>query len=587
MRRVKCILVIALFGQFIHPPITAQESQSIDAVLNLISSVDDPQFQYDLLNGLSFSIKKGDSKPDGWDQVESKILNSPNERLQRVGIKIGVTFKSVPSIKKARSLVLNPGQDVSIRHETLMTLLSIKDKQITDFLPDLFECPLMRNSALEAMAQMNSSEYAGILIEKFSELVPSQKRLALNILASDQNSAESLILAIKEESISRNSLSAEIVRLLKLYDNEKINLFIKEVWGEIPDSNHYKEKQLRAILKTVRVSNPAEVDLSSGRATFIKLCSSCHKLFGQGGRFGPDLTGSNRIDPYYLAENIVYPSALVPVDFHTTIIETTDFRVLSGIIKNHNTNEITLQTPSGEHSIQRNEIADLNTTPKSIMPEGLLNGINQADIQNLFAYFSSPTQVPIRLERLTSNIIYDGTDLSNWFQDDDDSNVSNWSLSNGEIIGKSDGDSQGISYLLNPFLVSEFHLQCEVLVDSHASNPSILFLNQLDKQAQPVGFQLGIGRKYFGHLSHSNNSSFKPLRIHPVTFRTNQWHHISIKYIKQKLVIRIDDKLSGEYSGVSKFKEGMIGFKTDLKSKNSIRVRNLQITPIYETRDEK
>ena len=32
-------------------------------------------------------------------------------------------------------------------------------------------------------------------------------------------------------------------------------------------------------------------DLPNGRLLFAKTCQQCHKLFGEGGTIGPDLTG--------------------------------------------------------------------------------------------------------------------------------------------------------------------------------------------------------------------------------------------------------------------------------------------------------
>ena len=51
----------------------------------------------------------------------------------------------------------------------------------------------------------------------------------------------------------------------------------------------------------------AAADRGRGRAVFDRVCASCHRLYGQGGEIGPDLTGSGRDNLDYLLENIVDP----------------------------------------------------------------------------------------------------------------------------------------------------------------------------------------------------------------------------------------------------------------------------------------
>src|SRR5207245_2739422 len=61
-------------------------------------------------------------------------------------------------------------------------------------------------------------------------------------------------------------------------------------------------------------------DASAGRALFAKTCMQCHTLYGEGGKVGPDLTGSNRQDLDYLLVNIVDPSAVIAKDYMVSII---------------------------------------------------------------------------------------------------------------------------------------------------------------------------------------------------------------------------------------------------------------------------
>ena len=70
----------------------------------------------------------------------------------------------------------------------------------------------------------------------------------------------------------------------------------------------------------------------NGRLVFSKTCQQCHKLYGEGGTIGPDLTGSNRSDLEYLLSNIIDPSAEVARDYRMSVVRDQGRAVITGII---------------------------------------------------------------------------------------------------------------------------------------------------------------------------------------------------------------------------------------------------------------
>ena len=68
-------------------------------------------------------------------------------------------------------------------------------------------------------------------------------------------------------------------------------------------------------------------------SVFDRICGTCHRLYGNGGEIGPDLTGSGRDNLDYLLENIVDPSATVSADFRMVVVAMRDGRVLNGLVK--------------------------------------------------------------------------------------------------------------------------------------------------------------------------------------------------------------------------------------------------------------
>ena len=66
-------------------------------------------------------------------------------------------------------------------------------------------------------------------------------------------------------------------------------------------------------------------------------------MYGQGGKFGPDLTGSGRSNLDYILENVVDPSAVVSADYRMTILRLKDGRILSGMESKRGKNSLALR----------------------------------------------------------------------------------------------------------------------------------------------------------------------------------------------------------------------------------------------------
>ena len=92
---------------------------------------------------------------------------------------------------------------------------------------------------------------------------------------------------------------------------------------------------------------------------FIQSCATCHILFGQGTKIGPDLTGVQRTVPRYLLENIVDPSGIVPFDYRMSTVVLTDGRVLNAIVNDRGGPTVVVQTPTDRLILSRGDIEEI------------------------------------------------------------------------------------------------------------------------------------------------------------------------------------------------------------------------------------
>ena len=141
--------------------------------------------------------------------------------------------------------------------------------------------------------------------------------------------------------------------------------------------------------------NLKEADPAAGRAVFAKTCATCHQLFDAGRAVGPNLTGSQRANVDYVLENLVDPNALIGRDYQLTTILTAEGRVLTGIVAAENENSVTLRTANEDVILPKPEIDERSQSSVSMMPEGMLDKLSDAEVISLVRYLASPEQVPL------------------------------------------------------------------------------------------------------------------------------------------------------------------------------------------------
>jgi putative heme-binding domain-containing protein len=120
-------------------------------------------------------------------------------------------------------------------------------------------------------------------------------------------------------------------------------------------------------------------------------CASCHKIQGQGGDLGPDLSQvGGKFDRTHLIEAILDPSAEITQGYHATTIETKTGRVLTGIVKSESSATVTLLDIGGKpFAIAQGDIESRTVSKVSLMPSGLADAMTPAEFTDLIDYLAS------------------------------------------------------------------------------------------------------------------------------------------------------------------------------------------------------
>ena len=178
------------------------------------------------------------------------------------------------------------------------------------------------------------------------------------------------------------------VRSVALFRDKTLDDQVRKIWGTIsPGTPEEKLAEMRRLNNDLRAPGG---EAGPGRELFQRLCAGCHRLFGEGGQTGPDLTHANRKDRDHLLASLVDPSAVIRKEFSAYTAETKDGRVLSGLIVEETPAAITFVAATGERTtIGRGEIERMDESGVSLMPEGLLQALKPGDLRDLFAYLQS------------------------------------------------------------------------------------------------------------------------------------------------------------------------------------------------------
>ena len=124
-------------------------------------------------------------------------------------------------------------------------------------------------------------------------------------------------------------------------------------------------------------------------------CSSCHKVRGEGGAIGPDLSdiAGKGLDSVF--REIAEPSASIHPDFVAYTVARQDGRVAMGIVRARGADAIrVIDTNAQETLIPRSDVVELRPSSSSIMPAGLIGVIGEDKTRDLLAFLTQKPGAP-------------------------------------------------------------------------------------------------------------------------------------------------------------------------------------------------
>ncbi len=363
------------------------------AVLGAISEAgleSSPSIPRSILDGVLEAVagRKRVEMPKWWPDIPKPMVAKGDAEIRAKLAALGLLFGDPAAEAGLRAIVEDRGADVSSRQFAMRNLVDRRAAGLPPVLFRLLDDEAMRAPAIRALAAFNDPKTPATLLKRYPNLTPAERDDAIATLASRPAWARAMIEAIDSGTIPRRDVSTTIARQVLAFGDGKLTEAMEKAWGSLRPTARDKAPLIakyHAILADRRLP-PA--NLGRGRLLFGRMCGQCHRLYGEGGDLGPDLTGSDRANPDYILQNVLDPSASVGKDYTMTTVATVDGRLISGIVREQTPAGLVIQTATDRVTIPREDVEAIKPSSVSMMPEGQLDPLAPLEIRDLFAYLA-------------------------------------------------------------------------------------------------------------------------------------------------------------------------------------------------------
>jgi putative heme-binding domain-containing protein len=302
---------------------------------------------------------------------------------------LSILFGDGRALDDVKKLALDDKADITARESALKTLIEARPADLREVCTKLIDVRGLNTTAARGLALFDDPEIGKQLAKNYRKFAAG----IMDTLVARPAFAKAMLAEMAAGRIPRTELSAFHARQIRAFNDEALTRQLVDAWGELRESAADKKQLIEKLKGELKPEVLKQANLSNGRVLFTAVCGACHVMYGQGGKIGPDLTGSGRASLDYLLENIADPSGVVSADYRMSLLTLKDGRQLSGVIAGRTDRTLTLRTLTESLTLDRSEITKTDTSPLSMMPEGLLLALQADQVRDLIAYLMHPVQV--------------------------------------------------------------------------------------------------------------------------------------------------------------------------------------------------
>jgi putative heme-binding domain-containing protein len=249
--------------------------------------------------------------------------------------------------------------------------------------------PVLKRTVLLSSLRQSGMEIPLAVLTGYEAKFAGDRQLrdtAFRVLAGREAWARALVQAVEDWKVPAKHVSPEIVSLLQSHKDGRFQEAVSRLWKGVSGvlSPEAKAAEAARLRQAIRAGGG---DATEGMAVFRERCAACHRIFGEGNEVGPELTGYERGNLDFWVDNIVYPSLEIREGFANYTARLQNGQMLVGMLDSQSAQEVVLRDPAGQKTrLRRSDLAGLEASPVSLMPEGILSGVSDGAVRHLFAY---------------------------------------------------------------------------------------------------------------------------------------------------------------------------------------------------------
>lgn len=297
------------------------------------------------------------------------------------------------AVKAALLTVRDDSRDAAKRIQTIETLAQVGDGAAVPALLDAAKHSKVdgvKKAAIAALGRFDDAAIGPELVAIYPGIVGRSELRAATLSTLLSRSAWTVVLlkAVDAGAIRRTDLGIAQVERVREHADPAVATLADKLFGKRTQPTSAEHAQ--EIARVSRLVTTGTGDAAAGRETFTARCAVCHTLFGQGAQVGPDLTGYERRNVEFLVTSVVDPSAYVREEYTVFRVRTKGGETLVGLITARGPDGITIEDAARQKTtVAKDQIREERALPASLMPEGLLEGLNDQQVRDLFKYLSS------------------------------------------------------------------------------------------------------------------------------------------------------------------------------------------------------
>jgi len=314
------------------------------------------------------------SGPDKLRQEAAKLVGA-------LGIKeIGPTLLDLVADKN------RPG---GVRAEMLLALQALKDERLEKAMKLALNDtdPILRVAGRRVQSKLEPAEALTGLAKALDGDDRIERQGAFAVLAEMPGKEADALLATWLDKLLEKKVPAEVQLDLLEAAGKRPATELKERLTKF-EAARPKGDHLAKYRETLMGGDP-----EAGRRIFLHKsevsCVRCHKVKGEGGEVGPDLTGiAGKQTRDYLLEAVVDPNKQIAKGFETVVLVLKNDTIVAGIIKAEDGKEVKLVTAEGKLVTVPKDQIEERATGKSSMPEDLVKHLSKRELRDLVEFLA-------------------------------------------------------------------------------------------------------------------------------------------------------------------------------------------------------